>query len=160
MVWGVYSIANATIWVANSIPWRSWGRRKLSSCESSITSFNGDNIEKVKKNVLEHRRVGIREVAEALNNGYEARHRQTRTERPGFFEKRTSSRSREIMVILITTIMRRHIPAWLWLNFWLNTKQNSLLSYRIRQIWLPVTFSCFQKSNIRSGERAINQLRP
>ena len=34
-----------------------------------------------------------------------------------------------------TTIMCRHIPAWLWLNFWLNTKQRSLLSHRIRKIW-------------------------
>ena len=31
------------------------------------TSVNDDNIEKVKKLVLENRRVGIREVAEALN---------------------------------------------------------------------------------------------
>ena len=31
------------------------------------TSVNDDNIEKVKKIVLENRRVGIREVAEALN---------------------------------------------------------------------------------------------
>ena len=31
------------------------------------SSFNDDNIEKMKKIVLENRRVGIREVAEALN---------------------------------------------------------------------------------------------
>ena len=34
------------------------------------TSVNDDNIEKVKKTVLEDRRVGIREVAEALNISY------------------------------------------------------------------------------------------
>ena len=34
------------------------------------TSVNNDNIEKVKKIVLENRRVGIREVAEALNISY------------------------------------------------------------------------------------------
>ena len=34
------------------------------------TSVNDDNIEKVKKIVLENRRVGIREVAEALNISY------------------------------------------------------------------------------------------
>ena len=34
------------------------------------TSVNDDNIEQVKKNVLENRRVGIREVAEALNISY------------------------------------------------------------------------------------------
>ena len=34
------------------------------------TSVNDDNIEKVKKIVLENRRVGIREVAEALNTSY------------------------------------------------------------------------------------------
>ena len=73
------------------------------SCPSA--SVNDDNIEKVKKILLENRRVGIREVAEAFNISYgstqqycgscfayEARRRQTRTERP---------------------IMRRHIPAWL-----------------------------------------------
>ena len=67
-------------------------------------NLNNDNIEKVKKIVLENRRVGIREVAEALNIsygstqhvvfcfGYEARCRQTRTERPEFFANRTWSR--------------------------------------------------------------------
>ena len=59
-----------------------------------------------------------------------------------------------------TTIMRRHIPACSWLNFWLNTKQKSLLSHCIRQIWLPMTFYCFQNSNICSGERAMSRLRP
>ena len=34
------------------------------------TSVNDDNIEKVKKIVFENRRVGIREVAEALNISY------------------------------------------------------------------------------------------
>ena len=34
------------------------------------TSVNDDNIEKVKKIVLENRRVGIRKVAEALNISY------------------------------------------------------------------------------------------
>ena len=34
------------------------------------TSVNDDNIEKVKKIVLENRRVGIRELAEALNISY------------------------------------------------------------------------------------------
>ena len=34
------------------------------------TSVNNDNIEKVKKIVFENRRVGIREVAEALNISY------------------------------------------------------------------------------------------
>ena len=34
------------------------------------TSVNDDNIEKVKKIVLENRRVGIREVADALNISY------------------------------------------------------------------------------------------
>ena len=34
------------------------------------TSVNDDNIERVKKIVLENRRVGIREVAEALNISY------------------------------------------------------------------------------------------
>ena len=38
--------------------------------------------------------------------------------------------------------MRRHIPAWLWLNFWLNMKQKSFLSHRIRQI--TFSFSFFQ----------------
>ena len=43
-----------------------------------------------------------------------------------------------------TTIMRRHFPAWLWLNFWLNSKEKSLLSHRIRQIWLLVTFPVYK----------------
>ena len=34
------------------------------------TSINDDNVEKVKKIVLENHRVGIREVAEALNISY------------------------------------------------------------------------------------------
>ena len=34
------------------------------------TSVNDDSIEKVKKIILENRRVGIREVAEALNISY------------------------------------------------------------------------------------------
>ena len=79
------------------------------------TSVDDDNIEKVKKIVLENRRVGIREVAEALNIsygstlfrswidsthcgscfGYEARRHQIRTERPEFFAKRTSGRGRK-----------------------------------------------------------------
>ena len=76
--------------------------------------------------MLENRCVGIREVAEALNISYGSTQ-------------------------YIVVHMRCHIPTWLWLNFWLNTKQKSLLSHRICQIWLPVTFSCFQNSNIRSG---------
>ena len=42
-------------------------------------------------------------------------------------------------------MMRRHIPAWLWLYFWLNTKHKSLLRHRIRQFWLLVTFFLFTK---------------
>ena len=37
---------------------------------SPYTSVNDDNIEKVKKTVLENRPVGIKEVAEALNISY------------------------------------------------------------------------------------------
>ena len=47
---------------------KCFGESTLSSCPS--TSVNDDNIEKVKKIVLESRRVGMREVAEALNISY------------------------------------------------------------------------------------------
>ena len=42
----------------------------LSHTSHPSTSVNDDNIEKVKKIVLENRRVGLREVAEALNISY------------------------------------------------------------------------------------------
>ena len=42
----------------------------LSHASRPSTSVNDDNIEKVRKIVLENRRVGIREVAEALNICY------------------------------------------------------------------------------------------
>ena len=51
-------------------------------------------------------------------------------------------------------------PAWLWLKFWLNTKRKSFFSHRIRQIWLPGTFSCSQNSNNRSEKCAMSRLRP
>ena len=67
----------------------------LPNASRPSTSVNDDNIEKVRKIVLENRRAGITEVAEALNIsygstqhivvyffGYEASRRQTRTERP------------------------------------------------------------------------------
>ncbi|XP_018347222.1 PREDICTED: putative uncharacterized protein FLJ37770 [Trachymyrmex septentrionalis] len=68
--WGVYSIENA------SFEWHkafSEGREvveNLSHASRPSTSVNDDNMEKVKEIVLENRRVGIREIAEALNISY------------------------------------------------------------------------------------------
>ena len=42
----------------------------------------------------------------------------------------------------------------------LRGSSDSLISYRIRLIWHPVTFSCFQNLNIRSGERVMSWLGP
>ncbi|XP_018338920.1 PREDICTED: putative uncharacterized protein FLJ37770 [Trachymyrmex septentrionalis] len=42
----------------------------LSHASRPSTSVNDDNMEKVKEIVLENRRVGIREIAEALNISY------------------------------------------------------------------------------------------
>ena len=108
--------------------------------------FNDDNIVKVKKIVLENRRVGIRDGR--LSTSLMSRLNTL------WFIFWVWSESRQIRIACL------HIPAWLWLNFWIKTKQKSLLSHRIRQIWLPVTYSCFQNSNICSGECAISWLRP
>ena len=116
------------------------------SCPS--TSINVDDIEKVKKIVPENRRVGIREVAEAVNISHgSTQHIVVHV----FGMKRVAVR-------LVPNDL--NFPAWLWLNFWLNTKQKSFLSHHIRQIWLHVSFPSFQNSNIRSGERATSRLRP
>ena len=93
------------------------------------------------------RRVGIKEVAETLNISYGST-QQIVVHSLGM--KRVAAR---------LLPKNRHIPAWLWLNFWLNTKQE-MVNHHICQIWLPVTFYCFQNSNIRSGERAMSRLRP
>ena len=45
-------------------------RKNLPHASRLSTSVNDDNIEKVKKIVLENRRVGIREVAEAVKISY------------------------------------------------------------------------------------------
>ena len=66
------------------------------------TFVNDDNIEKVKKFVLENRRVGIREVAEALNISYgSTQHIVVHV----LGKKRVAAR------LVPYTIMRRHIPA-------------------------------------------------
>ena len=71
-----------------------------------FTSFNNDNIEKVKKIVLESRRVGIREEAEALNIS----HGSTQQ----VYVKKFVVNGRicgQTTHGFFTTIMRRHIPA-------------------------------------------------
>ena len=68
--------------------------KNIKNASRPSTSVNDDKIEKVKKIVLENRRVGITKVAEALNISYwstqhivvhvlvyEARRRLTRTEK-------------------------------------------------------------------------------
>ena len=45
--------------------------QNLSHVSRPSTSVNDDNMEKVKEIVLENRRVGIREIAEALNISYD-----------------------------------------------------------------------------------------
>ena len=85
------------------------------------TSVNDDNIEKMKKIVLENRRVGIREVEEALNISY------------------GSTQHIVVHVLGMKRVAARLVP---------------------KDITLPMTFSCFQNSNIRSGQRAMSRMWP
>ena len=65
-----------TLWRTQVFEWHnifSDGREVVENSPHSSrpsTSVNNDNIEKVKKIVLENGRVGIREVSEALNISY------------------------------------------------------------------------------------------
>ena len=115
------------------------------------TSANDDNIEKVKKIVLEN-------IVLTMNSFQRVKRSIGNTTWPfwGVYAKKFVVNGRicgQTTHGFFTTIMRHHIPAWLWLNFWLNRKQKLLLSHHICQIWLAVTL------NIRSGERAISRLR-
>ena len=208
------------------------------------TSVNDDNIEKVKKIVLENRHVGIRDVSEAFNISYGStqhivvhvlgmkcvaarlvpkdlnflqNERQVEVAKemlanvaddPTFIKRIITDDETWVLIVffdyrgvvhhefvpegqtvnkeyylavlrhLREAIHRKRTDLWAdnsWIFYHDNAPSHSslistvflakhetkvLLSHRIRQIWLPVTFSCFQNSNIRSGERAMSRLRP
>ena len=56
-----------------------------------------------------------------------------------------------------STIMRLHIPAWLWMNFWLNMKQKSLLSHRFRR---PRAIRSVWKIGLTVGMLVLAQKEP
>ena len=77
----------------------------LSHASRLSASVNDDNIEKVKKIVLENRRVDIREVAEALKISYgSTQHIVVHVSDMKCVAKRLVPKN-------LTTIMRRHVPA-------------------------------------------------
>ena len=142
--WGVYSIENASIWVSFSKSRDVVENLPHASRPSTLTTITSKKWRKLCSKII----VLALEVAEPLNISY------------------GSTQHIVVHVLGMKHVAARlvpkgmNFPAWLGLNFWLNTKQKSLLSHRIRQIWLPVTFSYFQNSNIRSGERAMSRLSP
>ena len=111
------------------------------------TSVNDDDIEKVKEIVLENRRIGIREVADALNISY------------------GSTPHIVVHVLAIKRVPARLVPKDQ--NFMQKERRVEVVKEMLANvaddptfIWLPLTFPCFQNWQIHSRERAMSRLRP